>query len=33
MTAEEANLVAKVALYREFLQMPNPTPHNGQGQM
>ena len=32
-TAEEANVVAKEALYREFLQMPYPTPHNGQGHM
>jgi hypothetical protein len=30
MAAEEANVVAKVVLYREFLQMPYPTPHNGQ---
>jgi hypothetical protein len=30
MSAEEANVVAKVALYREFLQMPYPTPANGQ---
>ena len=30
-TAEEANVVAKEALYREFLQMPYPTPHNGKG--
>jgi len=30
MTTEEANVVAKVVLYREFLQMPYPTPHNGQ---
>jgi hypothetical protein len=30
MTAEEANVVAKVILYREFLQMPYPTPSNGQ---
>ena len=30
MTAEEATVVAKVALYREFLQMPYPTPPNGQ---
>jgi hypothetical protein len=30
MTAEEANVAAKVTLYREFLQMPYPTPHNGQ---
>jgi hypothetical protein len=30
MGAEEANVVAKVTLYREFLQMPYPAPHNGQ---
>ena len=30
MTAEEANVFAKVVLYREFLQMPYPTPPNGQ---
>jgi hypothetical protein len=30
MTSEEANVAAKVTLYREFLQMPYPTPHNGQ---
>jgi acyl-CoA reductase-like NAD-dependent aldehyde dehydrogenase len=30
MDAEEANVVAKVTLYHEFLQMPYPTPHNGQ---
>jgi hypothetical protein len=30
MTAEEANVAAKVTLYREFLQMPYPTLHNGQ---
>src|SRR5262245_6394898 len=30
MTTEEANLVAKVTLYREFLQMPYPTLPNGQ---
>jgi hypothetical protein len=29
MTAGEANVVAKVALYHEFLQMPYPAPHNG----
>ena len=28
-TAEEANVVAQVALYHEFLQMPYPAPHNG----
>jgi hypothetical protein len=33
MTAEEANVAAKVALYHEFLQMPYPTPHNGRGYM
>jgi hypothetical protein len=32
-TAEEANVIAKGALYREFPQMPYPTPHNGQGHM
>ena len=32
MTAEEANVVAKMVLYREFLQMPYPTPPNGQRQ-
>ncbi len=32
MTAEEANVFAKVVLYREFLQMPYPTPPNGQRQ-
>ena len=32
-TAAEANVVPKEALYREFLQMPYPTPHNGRGQM
>jgi len=32
-TAEEANVVAKEVLYREFLQMPYPTLHNGQGHM
>jgi hypothetical protein len=30
MTAEEANVIAKVILYREFLQMSYPTPSNGQ---
>src|ERR1700752_3495206 len=30
MTAEEANVFAKVVLYREFMQMPYPTPSNGQ---
>ena len=30
MTAAEANVVAKAVLYREFLQMPYPTPPNGQ---
>jgi hypothetical protein len=30
MTEEEANVFAKVVLYREFLQMPYPTPSNGQ---
>jgi hypothetical protein len=30
MTAEDANVAAKIALYGEFLQMPYPTPHNGQ---
>ena len=30
MTAEEANVAAKVTFYREFLQMPYPTPPNGQ---
>lgn len=29
MTAEEANVFAKMVLYREFLQMPYPTPPNG----
>lgn len=28
-TAEEANVVAQVALYHGFLQMPYPAPHNG----
>jgi hypothetical protein len=28
-TAEEANVVAQVALCHEFLQMPYPAPHNG----
>ena len=30
MTGEEANVLAKAALYRQFLQMPYPTPPNGQ---
>ena len=30
MTAEEASVVAKVVLYRVFLQMPYPSPQNGQ---
>jgi hypothetical protein len=30
MTAEEASVGAKVVLSREFLQMPYPTPQNGQ---
>jgi hypothetical protein len=30
MTTEEANVRATVVLYREFLQMPYPTPPNGQ---
>jgi hypothetical protein len=32
MTAEAANVVAKVVLYREFLQTPYPTPRHGQQQ-
>jgi hypothetical protein len=30
MTGEEANVFVKAVLYRQFLQMPYPTPPNGQ---